>query len=126
MITYSIDEQDRLIRVRMSGSCSSAELERHFADAYQDPRYNTSLRSLMEIDGDTGGPILEELPRVKQVLELAAHTPRALRKWAVVVPSGLKRTIIEFMLKDMRLKPLKMRFFDDEVAARAWLDDESN
>jgi hypothetical protein len=122
MIDYTIDETRRLIRVRMHGSVTCTELERHYAEAYHDPKYNSSLRSLVHIDDDAGGPILTELPRVRTVLELAAQSPGALKKWAVVLRPGFKRMVLEFLLKDARVRPLEMRFFDDEPTALAWLD----
>ncbi len=124
MIDYTIDQTRRLIRVRMHGTVTCDELERHYAEAYHDPRYNPSLRSLVQIDEDAGGPILTEIPRVRTVLELAAQSPGALRKWAVVLRPGFKRMVLEFLLKDVRVKPLEMRFFDDESSALAWLDSD--
>jgi len=122
MIEYSIDESQRLIRVRMTGSNSCADLERHYAEVYRDPKYNPSLRTLMEVDEDAGGPILTEIPKVRLVMELAAHSPGALKRWAVVIPSSFKRTVLEFLLKDLDLKPLELRFFGDATTALNWLD----
>lgn len=122
MIEYSINEALRLIRVRMSGSNSCADLERHYAEVYHDPRYNPALRTLVQVDEDTGGPIMTELPKVKVVMEMAAQSPGALKKWAVVIPSGFKRMVVEFMMKDLKVKPLEVRYFADETAALNWLD----
>jgi hypothetical protein len=122
MIDYTIDQTQRLIRVRMHGASRCAELEQHLADAYRDPHYHPSLRALFHIDDDVHGPIVTELPQVRTVLELAANMPGALKKWAVVVRPTLERTILEFVLKGMRLNGLEMRFFDDEPSAIAWLD----
>ena len=123
MIEYSIDEPANLIRVRMSGANSIADLEQHLATSYRDPGYKPTLRALTHIDEDAGGPIMSELPQAKHLLELAAQAPGALKKWAVVIPSGFRRMMLEFMLKDVQLKPLEMRFFADEPAALAWLNE---
>lgn len=124
MIAYSIDERLRLIRVRMTGANSCADLERHYAEVYHDPKYNPSLRTLVHVDEDAGGPIMAELPKVKVVMEMAAQSPGALKKWAVVIPSGFKRMVVEFVMKDLKVKPLEVRYFADEPAALTWLDAE--
>jgi len=124
MIEYSIDEGQGLIKARMSGSTSCADLQKHIADVYRDPRYKPSLKTLFLIDEDAGGPLVSELPYAKHILEIAAHAPNALKKWAVVIPSGFKRTMVEFMLKNVQLKPLEMRFFAEEASACAWLNDQ--
>jgi hypothetical protein len=124
MIAYSIDERLRLIRVRMTGANSCADLERHYAEVYHDPKYNSSLRTLVQVDEDAGGPIMTELPKVKVVMELAAQSPGALKKWAIVIPSGFKRMVVEFVMKDLKVKPLEVRYFADEPTALTWLDAE--
>jgi len=121
VIQYTIDEGQGLIQVRISGSNSCADLEKHIAEVYRDPRYKSSLKTLTQVDGTASGPILSELPETKRMMELAAQAPNALKQWAVVIPSDFKRMMVEFMLKDARLKPLEVRFFKDEPAARAWL-----
>jgi hypothetical protein len=121
MIEYTINEAEGLIRVRVTGTNTCADMEAHIAEVYRDPRYHPGLKTLTQIDESAGGPIMSELPDVKRVLEMAAHAPNALKRWAVVIPSDFKRMMLEFMFKDAQLKPLELRFFKDETAARAWL-----
>ncbi|MCG3147835.1 MAG: hypothetical protein PCFJNLEI_01276 [Verrucomicrobiae bacterium] len=121
MIEYTIDEGQGLILVRVSGTNTCADLEKHIAEVYRDPRYKPSLKTLTFLDDGISGPIMSELPEVKRVMELAAQAPNALKKWAVVIVSDYKRLLVEFMLKGAQLKPLEVRFFKDEPAARAWL-----
>ena len=122
MIAYSIDDRLRLIRVRMSGTNTCADLEHHYAEVYRDPKYNSSLRTLFQIDDDAGGPIMADIPKVKTVMELASQSPGALKKWAIVIPSAFKRMVIEYLLKDLNVRSLEVRYFADEPAALAWLD----
>ena len=120
MIEYTI--KDRLIRVRMSGSNSSADMERHYEEVYNDPRYDVMFSTLFHIDPNAGGQILEELPRVRQLMELVAESQKAEKKWAVVMPSAFKRAVVEFLLKDVQVKPIQIRFFGSEEDALVWLN----
>ncbi len=122
MVTYTIDQSQRLIKVRMSGPSSCADMERYCAQLYNDPKYDVTFNSLFQADPDTDGLIMEEIPKVRVLLELVAETEGACKKWAVVLPSRFKRTIVEFLFKGVRLKPIEMRFFDDEKDALAWLN----
>ncbi|MEI6082927.1 MAG: hypothetical protein WCS70_01350 [Verrucomicrobiota bacterium] len=123
MIEYTIDEGQGLILVQISGSNSCADLEQHIAEVYRDPRYKPTLKTLTTVAADAGGPLMSELPDAKRLLEMTAQAPNALKKWAVVIPSGFKRMMVEFVLKDVQLHPLQLQFFADEPAARAWLND---
>jgi SpoIIAA-like len=122
MIEYTIDTNARLIKIQMRGNNSCADLEEYCAQLYRDPQYDVTFDSLFQIDGEAGGPILAELSKVKQVLELVAQTTPAMKKWAVVVPSGFKRLLAEYFFKDACLKPVEMRFFGSEIEARSWLN----
>ena len=121
MIEYRIDEVDRLIRVRMTGSNRCEDLKAHYARVLRDPKYDPTLDSLFEIDGDADGPIITELPEVKMVIEMLAQC-QAATKWAVVAPAGFKRTVVEYLLRGANLKSVTMRFFGTEDEAIGWLN----
>ena len=108
----------------MSGNNSCADLEEHHAQVYRDPDYEVTFNSIFQIDEDAGGLIMEDLPKVKQLLELVAQSPPAKKKWAVVIPSAYKRLVVEYVLKDVSLKPVEMRIFDSEMNALAWLNSD--
>ena len=124
MIQYTIDGAARLIKVRMSGDNHCDDLEEHYAQVYRDPEYDVTFDSIFQVDEDAGGPILGDLPKVKQLLELVAQSPRAKKKWAVVIPNGFKRLLVEYVLRDVSLKPVEIRFFDSEMNALAWLNSD--
>jgi hypothetical protein len=121
MIEYTIDQPDRLIRVRMSGTTSSADLARHYSTVLDDPAYDASFNYLFRIDDDTGGPILGELPDAVLQMEAVAKLQHGT-KWAVVMAPGLKRIMAEFFLLGVKLGSVQMRFFEDNRTALAWLD----
>jgi len=121
MIEYTIDEAQHLIRVQMSGSNTFADLEQHYVDVYNDPKYNVTFNALFKVDPDAGGPLLEEMPKTRVLLELVAESQKARKKWAVVISSTFKRSVVEFLLKDVHLKPVELRFFGNEKDALAWL-----
>ncbi|MGO9245760.1 MAG: STAS/SEC14 domain-containing protein [Verrucomicrobiia bacterium] len=120
MIEYIIDRPDRLVRVRVSGCVTSADLVSHFSTVHDDPSYDPSFNILFQIDDDAEGPILAELPGVGLQMEAVARLQHGT-KWAVVMAPGFKRTVIEFLLRGVKLAPVQMRFFDDNRLALAWL-----
>lgn len=121
MIQYAIDRPDSLVRVRVSGCVSSADLARHFSRVHDDPSYDPSFNVLFQIDDDAEGPIMAELPGVASQMEAVARLQNATR-WAIIMSPGFKRTVVEFLLRGVRLAPVQMRFFDDKSTALAWLD----
>lgn len=125
MVKYTIDEAARLIRVRMSGNNTCADMEEHYAQVFRDPRFDPTFDSIFQVDEDAGGPILGELPKVKQMLELVSQSPPARKKWAVVIPNAFKRMLVEYVLKDVPLKPVELRFFGSETEAFAWLNSDA-
>jgi hypothetical protein len=122
MIEYVIDEADHLIRVWMSGTNRCEDLKAHYARVLRDPRYDPTLDCLFQIDGEADGPILTELPEVKIVVEMLAQCQAAV-KWAVVMPSGFKRSIVEYFFRGINLRSVSMRFFSTAEEAAAWLDE---
>jgi hypothetical protein len=108
----------------MSGNNHCDDLEEHYAQVYRDPEYHVTFNSILQVDEDAGGPILGDFPKVKQLLELVAQSPPAKKKWAVVIPNGFKRLLVEYVLRDVSLKPVEMRFFDSEMNALAWLNSD--
>jgi hypothetical protein len=120
MITYTIDEAERLICVLMSGENSCNDLAKHYTTVLNDPKYDPTLDSLFVIADDASGPILSELPEVGTVLELLSKLQTG-RKWAVVMTPGFKRVLLELMLKGVKLGTVQMRFVDDEKLGLAWL-----
>ena len=122
MIEYVIDEVDRLIRVWMTGSNRCEDLKAHYARVLRDARYDPTLDCLFEVDGDADRPILTELPEVKTVIEMLAQC-QATSKWAVVMPAGFKRMIIEYLFKEINVRSVTMRFFGTENDAIAWLNE---
>ena len=125
MIQYAIDKGNRLTRVWMSGGNSSADLARHYSVVLDDPNYDPTFDTLFHIAGDAGGPILAELPEAGQLLEALAQLQHR-RKWAVVMRPGLRRTVVEFLLTGVELGTVQMRFFDDDLQALTWLDQQRN
>jgi hypothetical protein len=121
MIEYTIDEVDHLIRVWMTGSNRCEDLKAHYAKVLKDPHYDPTLDSLFQIDGDADGPIMTELPEVKTVIEMLAQCQETT-KWAVVMPPGFKRTVVEYLLQGVDLRLVTMRFFGTETEAIAWLN----
>jgi hypothetical protein len=121
MIEYVIDDVNHLIRVWMTGSNRCANLAAHYSRVLKDPRYDPTFDSLFQIDGEADGPIVTELGEVKMLLEMVAQC-QAATKWAVVIPLGFKRTVVEFLLKGVELKSVTMRFFGNEADASAWLN----
>jgi len=121
MIEYSIDRPERLVRVRMSGCTTSADLARHYSRVLDDPAYDASFNVFFHVDDDAGGPILSELPDAGLQLEALAQLQHGT-KWAVVMAPGFKRTVTEFLLMSAKLGSVQMRFFDDDRTALAWLD----
>jgi len=122
MIEYTIEKVDRLIRVRMTGVNRCEDLKAHYARVLRDPRYDPTLDSLFVIDGNADGPIMTELPDVKTVIEMLAQC-QAATKWAVVMPAGFKRVIVEYLLQGVNLRSVTMRFFGTEDEAIAWLNE---
>ena len=122
MIEYEIDETDHLIRVWMSGTNRCEDLKAHYARVLRDPRYDPTLDCLFQIDGESDGPIMTELPEVKTVVEMLAQCQGAT-KWAVVMPAGFKRTIVEFLFRGINLRSVTLSFFGTEDAAIAWLNE---
>jgi hypothetical protein len=108
----------------MSGNNRCDDLEEHYAQVYRDPEYNVTFNAILQVDEDAGGPILGDFPKVKQLLELVAQSPPAKKKWAVVIPNAFKRLLVEYVLKDVSMKPVEMRFFDSEMNALAWLNSD--
>ena len=125
MIEYVIDKANRLTRVWMSGSSSSADLVRHFSTVLDDPDYDATFDTIFHVAGDAGGPILAELPEAGRSLEALAQLQNQ-RKWAVVMRPGFKRTVVEFLLTGVELGTVQMRFFDDDLQALTWLDRARN
>jgi hypothetical protein len=122
MIEYVIDEANHLIRVWMTGSNQCEDLKAHYARVLRDPRYESTLDSIFQIDGNSDGPIMMELPEVKTVMEMVAQC-QAATKWAVVLPAGFKRTVVEYLLQGVNLQSVTMRFFGTEDEAIAWLNE---
>jgi hypothetical protein len=120
MIEYNIDRPDRLLRVRMSGSTTSADLARHYSRVLDDPAYDASFNIIFHIDDDAGGPILTEIPDAGLQMETLARLQHGT-KWAVVMAPSFKRTVTEFLLMGVRLGSVQLRFFDDDEMAFAWL-----
>jgi hypothetical protein len=125
MIEYVIDKTDRLLRVRMSGSNSAADMARHYSKVLDDPNHDPTFDTLFHIADDAGGPVLAEIPEAGRLLEPLAQLQNG-RKWAVVMSPGLKRTVVEFLFKGVNLGSVRMRFFDDEQQALIWLDHGRN
>lgn len=89
MIEYIIDRPDRLVRVRMSGCITSADLARHYSKVHDDPSYDASFNILFQIDEDAGGPIMAELPDVGSQMEAVARLQHRT-KWAIVMAPGIQ------------------------------------
>ena len=121
MIDYTIDQTNRLIRVWMSGTNRCSDLAAHYSRVLKDPQYDRTLDSLFQVDGETTGPVMTELPEVKTLIEMLAQCQGAT-KWAVVMPLGFKRTVVEFLLKGTNLRSVTMQFFATESDAIAWLN----
>jgi hypothetical protein len=121
MIEYVIDHQERLVRVRVAGCITGADLAKHFSRVHNDPSYDPSFNVLFQIDDDAEGPIMAELPGVGLQMEAVARLQNAT-KWAVVMSPGFKRTVTEFLLRSANIASVQMRFFDDNPTALAWLD----
>jgi len=122
MIEYTIDQSDQLILVWMTGTNRCEDLKAHYARVLNDPRYDPTFDSLFQVDGNADGPIMTELPEVKTVMEMVAQC-QAATKWAVVMPAGFKRTIVEYLLQGVNLRSVTMRFFGSEHEAIAWLNE---
>ncbi len=120
MIEYEFDKGNRLLRVRMSGSNSAADMARHYSNVLDDPDYDGKFETIFQIDDNAGGPILAELPETGRLMEAVAQMQPG-RKWAVVMSPGFKRTIVEFLLAGVKLGSVQMRFFDDGDHALVWL-----
>jgi hypothetical protein len=120
MIEYVFDKVNHLLRVRMSGSNSAADMARHYSMVLDDSNYDPTFDSIFCIDDNAGGPILSELPETSRLMEAVAHLQQG-RRWAVVLSPGFKRTIVEFLLAGAKLGSVQMRFFDDDEHALAWL-----
>ena len=106
----------------MSGFTTCDDLQQHYAQVFKDPKYDITFNSIFQIEPDADGPILEELSKVRLLMELVAGSQKAQKKWAVVIPSGLKRAVVGFLLKNVQLKPIEMRFFGTKEEALAWLN----
>ena len=122
MIEYTIDEVDHLVRAHMTGPNSCADLAAHYARVLRDPKYVPTLDCLFQVDGNTSGSIMTELPEVKTVIEMLAQCQGAT-KWAVVMPSGFRRTVVEYLLQGVNLRSVTMRFFGSETEAIEWLNE---
>ena len=121
MIEYTIDRPGRLVRVRMSGCVTTADLVRHYSTVHGAPSYDASFNVLFHVDAAAEGPIMAELPDVGLQMEAVARLQHRT-KWAVVMAPGFKRTATEFLLLGVKLGSVGMRFFDDDRMALAWLD----
>jgi len=121
MIEYTINQAGGLVRVRMSGCITSADMVRHYSRVHDDPLYDPSFNVLFHIDDDVGGPIMAELPGIGLQMEAVARLQHRT-KWAVVLAPGFRRTIAEFLFLGLKLASVQMRFFDDDQQALAWVD----
>ena len=120
MIEYTFDKVNHLLRVRMSGCNSAADMARHYSKVLDDPDYDPTFETIFHIDDCADGPVLAELPETGRLMEAVAQLQQG-RKWAVVITPGFKRTIVEFLLAGVKLGSVQMRFFDDDEHALAWL-----
>ncbi|HVM62634.1 MAG TPA: hypothetical protein VMV72_17365 [Verrucomicrobiae bacterium] len=121
MIEYTIDRTDRLVRVRLSGYTTTADLARHYSKVHSDPAYDPSFNVLFRINDNVNGPIMVDVPSVSGQLEAVARLQNAT-KWAIVMSPGIRRAVFEFLVPTLSLASVQMRFFDDEHSALAWLD----
>ena len=73
MIEYAYDKVNHLLRVRMSGCNSAADMARHYSKVLDDPDYDPTFETIFHIDDNAGGPILAELPETGRLMEAVAQ-----------------------------------------------------
>ena len=120
MIEYTIDEAQRLIRVRMSGANTPNDLLRHVSDLSANPRFDATFNTLFYIaeDARLQTTLFDSL--LKTVLEQWQQRRKGV-KWAIVSSSKIQLALAKLVTDNIKFQFVQLRFFDDEDGALKWL-----
>jgi hypothetical protein len=120
MIVYMIDAAQRLIRVRMSGANTPADLLRHVSELNDDPQFDRSFNTFFEIAEDARLEATLFDTMLKTILEQWQQRRKGA-KWAVVSSSRVQLALAALATDNIRFQHVQVRFFDDEASALTWL-----
>jgi hypothetical protein len=120
MIEYTIDTAQRLVRVRMSGANTPADLLRHVSDLSADPKFDATFNTLFWIteDATLQTTLFDSL--LKTFLEQWQQRRKGV-KWAVVSSSRIQLALAMLATDNVKFQFVQVRFFDDEDSAAKWL-----
>jgi hypothetical protein len=124
MIEYTIDAAQRLIRVRMSGANTPADLLQHFSDLSTDPKFDATFNTLFRISEDATLQTTLFDGLLKTLLEQWQGRWKHV-KWAVLSSSRIQLALAKLVTDNVNFQFVQLRFFDDEDSAVKWLNSDT-
>lgn len=119
-MSYDIDAEGRMVRVRVEGSPSYDELLACFAAYTQDPRFRPGMPILVDDRARTESPSAQEIRRMAHDSK-AQPQPVEGSRCALLVASDLQFGLSRMYELMMEGGPMEVRVFRDEDEAVAWL-----
>lgn len=123
MIEYTIDECQKLVRARMSGTTTLVDVVIHIANLAKDPKFNPAYNLIFEVAQDASFVVLANEKEFRTLLKSWTQRRKGV-KWAFWVPYGVTHAHMQFALGLLDQRDVEMRLFDSEHKALTWLFEE--
>jgi len=120
MIEYTIDQDQKLVKARMSGTTTLVDLATHISSLAKNPKFDPAFNLIFEVSQDATFSILATETEFRTLLKEWTERRKGA-KWAFWVPFGVTHTHMQFALGLLDQRNVRMRVFEDEKSALDWL-----
>jgi len=121
MFSYHIDQEKNLIKIKAQGKISVMEINNHMDMVVCDEKYKNGMNSIVDLNDTFLKITFDDLPNLKSVLSRHEKI-RSACKWAVYVRSNTLQSLINMAIPLLMMKRIKLRVFDNEKDAMAWIE----
>jgi len=121
MLSYSIDDDNNLIRTKAEGKISIFELNRHMDKVVNDEKYRKGMNTIVDLNDAFLKMTFDDLPIINSIIRKHEKI-RSASKWAVFVKSNTIRALINFVVPVLTMNKIKLRVFDNEKNAMVWIE----
>ncbi len=125
MHTFKIDPGKNILFAEFNGSLDLKYLASHMNGVIQNEGFREGMNTLADLRNVFINMSFDELSAIRELLRYHEKI-RGAAKWAVLIESATTRAIINMALPLISLKRTKIRTFNHEDSALAWLMDTND
>lgn len=123
MISYTIDQENKIIFVTLEDETNLKELSLHMEKVLKDKLYEPEMNTLADLGNVLLNFSIQDFPYLKTLLQRHDKIRKNV-KWAILKTYGVKRSLIEMILPNLSLSHVKIKIFSDKESAIEWLKEK--